>query len=170
MWCYSEFPLGCVGLAPTFHFILTFSEEGGTWQQKTSKSMDRKVNSLLSVSNQRLTGSQSHRKWKLKGNTRLYLVHSFASGQINYAYISPDRCLSNSISSPSYPSQCLCMSALLMTSSSYCPIWTSTVVLSDHCFHLSHRNGEEITLLLSFSLLPIWIKKHTGIRPPRDEK
>lgn len=82
-------------------------------QQNASKSTDREVNSLVSGSNWRLTGSQNHRKWELKGNTGLYLTHSSAPGKISHTCITADRCLSNSIISPSNPRQCFCTNALL---------------------------------------------------------
>lgn len=126
MLCPFKFPLGCTGLASTLQNKHPPIPERG-WnmaaQQNTSKSMDRKANSLLSESNQRLTGSQNHRKWELKGNTRLYLVQSFASGKINYTYITPDRRLSNSITSPSKPFQCFCT----------CPFYSCQVFPAIQC-------------------------------------
>lgn len=171
MLCPFKFPLGCVGHAPTCQCKnppIPLKRNMAA-QQNTSKSMDRKVNSLLSGSNQRLTGSPNHRKWELKGNTRLYLVHSFASGKINYTYITPDRCLSNSITSPSNPFQCFCMSAVLMASLSYRLIWTSTAALSDRGIHPSHRKGEEITLFfLAFYIFENWNVKETSLIKDED--
>lgn len=139
---FSQSPITCYALLNSLWDVLDLHPlssikilpfQNRSWnmaaEQNTSKSTDREVNSLLSGSNRRLTGSQNHRKWELKGNTRLYLVHSFASGKINYTYTTPYRCLSNSITSPSNPFQCVCLSALLMASFSYCLIWISTAVL-----------------------------------------